>query len=74
MDDINFIKKGLIMPNCTNRGIILNRKETVNFLQNIAHPNPDTIKRRDNFLADIERTLTITETDGGVMIEFSTNS
>lgn len=62
------------MPNYTNRGIVLNGEETADFLQSITHPNPATIKHRDNFLADIERTLIITEVDNGVLIEFSTKS
>lgn len=61
------------MPNYTGEGILLNREETAIFLNRITNPDHDILARRDAFLADIDRTLRVTQTGDGVYLEFSTD-
>lgn len=58
------------MPSYMNGSLCLTEKETAIFLERLTKPDALAIERRDAFLADISQTLTITQDNGGVYVEF----
>lgn len=59
------------MPNYINGKLLLTEEEMPIFRERLIRPNILAAERWDSFLADVERTITVSEVDGGVCIEYS---
>lgn len=58
------------MPEYRNGELLLSSTENEFLLRWLAHPDSDTLERRDGFLTEIDTTLRCEEADGGVWVEF----
>lgn len=59
------------MPNYINGRLFLTDEEMPIFRERLTRPSALAAEYRDAFLSDIAQTLTVTQVDGGVCLEFS---
>lgn len=57
------------MPTYHEGCICLSKEESERFARLAEHPDPEMIRRRDDFLAEIDRTLRVIPTENGVWVE-----
>ena len=56
------------MPLFDNDTVYLNKEESIEFVNNLIHPDEDYIKHRDEVFAELDRDYTITDCENGFIV------